>query len=325
MSEANRSMPAEETFGIGDIRAAVERIRPYIHHTPVMRARSIDALLDAEIFFKCENLQKVGAFKFRGASNAVLSLADVELERGVATHSSGNHAAALALAAQQQGASCLVVMPNDANAAKKAAVEHYGAEIVLCEPGLLNREQTLAAIAGTRGLTTIPPFDDYRVIAGQGTAALELLSEAQALDSVIAPVGGGGLLAGTAVAVGTTAPRVTVIGAEPAQADDAYRSLAARRLIPVSHPDTIADGLRTSLGTLTFPLIAAHVEGIVRVSERTIVDAMRLIWERMKLVVEPSAAVALAACLEEPERFRGQRIGVILSGGNVDLNALPFD
>ena len=314
-----------------DIEAAEQRIAPHAHRTPVMTCASLDEMAGASLFFKCENLQKTGAFKFRGACNAVFSLSDDELRRGVATHSSGNHGAALALAARTRGSQAIVVMPSNSAAVKRAAVAHYGAEIIECDPTEASRQSSLDDIVRNRGCVVIHPFDDPRIIAGQGTAALELLDEVADLDLVIAPVGGGGLLSGTAIAVTERSPSTRVIGAEPAAADDTYRSMAAGEIVPVGHPDTIADGLRTTVGRLTFPVIRERVECIATVSEHEIVAAMRATWERAKILVEPSAAVPVAALLsrrlEIPRleiRRRGQRIGVILSGGNVDLGRLPF-
>jgi len=315
-------MASEPT--IQDIRAAAERIRPYVHRTPVLTCSTLDRLCDAELFFKCENLQKAGAFKVRGATNAVFSLTDEEAARGVATHSSGNHAAALALAARWRGIRAYVVMPENAPQVKRNAVGGYGAEITYCRPTLPAREETLAEVVAHTGAAVVHPYNEYRVIAGQGTAALELLDQAPHLDVVMAPVGGGGLLSGTALTVAALSPHTAVIGAEPEKADDAYRSLQAGRILPQEHPDTIADGLRTSLGDRTFPIIQRHVRGIVTVSEEAIVEAMRLVWERMKLVIEPSAAVPLGALLSRRGEIQGQRMGIILSGGNVDLARLPW-
>lgn len=305
------------------IRAAAQRIRPFVHHTPVLTSEALNALSGASVFFKCENLQKGGAFKIRGAFNAVLSLSDAAAARGVATHSSGNHAAALALAARRRGIPAYVVMPRTAPAVKRAAVEGYGAQVVTCEPTLAAREAGLASVTERTGATFIPPYNDYAVMAGQGTAALELCADVPDLDCVVTPVGGGGLLGGTAIAVAGVAPSTTVYGAEPRGADDAWRSLRAGAIQPMEAPDTIADGLRSTLGVLTFPVIQARVRGIVTVTEEAIVAAMRHIWERMKIIVEPSAAVAFAAVMSD-DAFRGKRIGVILSGGNVDLDHLPW-
>ena len=309
---------------LSDIRQAAERIRPYAHHTPVLTCASLDQQVGAQVFMKCENLQKVGAFKFRGACNAVFSLTNEEAARGVATHSSGNHAQALALAAKLRGIPAYIVMPENAPAVKKAAVAGYGGQITFCEPTLKARETTTAQVVEQTGATVINPYNDYRVIAGQGTAALELLEEIPDLDVVIAPVGGGGLLSGTAIASKGLAPDVRVIAAEPEMADDAYRSLQAGRIIPSENPSTIADGLLTSLGDKTFPIIQQHVEQIVTVSEAAILESMKFIWERAKIVIEPSAAVPVALLWERKIDLGGLRVGVILSGGNVDLEKLPW-
>ncbi|OYV95980.1 MAG: serine dehydratase [Acidobacteria bacterium 21-70-11] len=309
---------------IAEVRAAAERIRPYAHRTPVLTCASLDAMTGAALFFKCENFQRVGAFKFRGAANAVFSLSDEEARRGVATHSSGNHAAALALAARLRGVPAHVVMPRTAKAVKRAAVAGYGARIVLCEPTLAAREATLAEVVAATGATAVHPYNDARVIAGQGTAALELLAEVPRLDVMMAPVGGGGLLSGTAITVAGVSPNTRVVGAEPAAADDACRSLQAGRIVPSVDPKTVADGLLTSLGTLTFAVIRERVAEIVTVSEDAIVAAMRHTWERMKIVIEPSSAVPLGALLEGKLPAADRRIGVILSGGNVDLADLPW-
>lgn len=307
-----------------DIRAAAQRVRPYVHRTPVLTCATLDRMCDARLFFKCENLQKTGSFKIRGATNAVCFLTDKEAARGVATHSSGNHAAALAQAARWRGIQAYVVMPESAPEIKKRAVAGYGAEITFCKATLSAREETLAEVVRRTGANVVHPYNDLRVIAGQATAALELVEEAPDLDVVVAPVGGGGLLSGTALAMSALSPRTHVIGAEPAGADDAYRSLQAARIIPQIDPRTIADGLLTSLGDLTFPIIQEHVHSIVTVSEEAIVEAMRLIWERMKIVVEPSAAVPLGAVLTRRSEFPGGRIAIVLSGGNVDLERLPW-
>lgn len=307
-----------------DIRSAHERIRGYIHRTPVLTCRTIDGIAGATLFFKCENLQKVGAFKIRGASNAVFSLTDEEASHGVATHSSGNHAAALTLAAGWRGIPCHVVMPENAPKVKVKAVSGYGAKITFCKSTLEAREATLKGVIEATGAVYIPPYNDFRVICGQGTAALELCEEIPDLDCVMAPVGGGGLLSGTATAVTSVSPGTRVYGAEPEQADDAFRSLQAGRIIPVQSPNTIADGLRTSLGDLTFSIIRRLVHEIVTASEQGIREAMRLMWERMKIVVEPSSSVPLAALLKEKAKFSGKRVGIIVSGGNVDLDSLPW-
>lgn len=309
---------------IADVQAAAERIAGKVHRTPVLSCAAIDAAAGATILFKCENFQKVGAFKMRGAANAVFSLTDSEAAPGVATHSSGNHAQALALAGRLRGVPAFVVMPTSAPLVKRAAVAGYGATIVDCEPTLQARERALAEVVAATGAAFIHPYNDERVIAGQGTAALEFLAEAPDLQVVLTPVGGGGLLSGTAVVCAAQPRPVTVIAAEPAGADDAARSLAAGRILPSIDPRTIADGLLTCLGTCTFPIIQRHVAAIWTVTDEQIVGAMRLIWERMKIVVEPSSAVPLAAVLARPAEVQGKRLGIILSGGNVDLDRLPW-
>jgi len=309
---------------IKEIREASERIKPFVHLTPVLTCSSLNQMCKMEIFFKCENFQKAGAFKIRGAANAVFTLGVKEASRGVATHSSGNHAAALALAARWRGIKAYVVMPENAPHVKRDAVANYGAEIMVCKPTLEAREEGLRKVLDVTGAAFIHPYNDYRVISGQGTAALELCEEIPGLDIVMAPVGGGGLLSGTAIAVSTISPQTLIIAAEPQRADDAYRSFHVGRLIPANNPDTIADGLRTSLGDLTFPIIRRYVKDIFTVSEEAIVKAMCYIWERMKIIVEPSAAVPLGALLTKRTGLSGKRIGVILSGGNVDLANLPW-
>jgi threonine dehydratase/serine racemase len=306
---------------LADIRAAAARIAPFAHRTPVLSSRSIDAMAGAKVLFKCENLQKVGAFKFRGACNAVMALSEDEARLGVATHSSGNHAAALALAARLRGVPAYIVMPTSSPSVKRAAVEGYGGRITWCEPTLAAREMALHALVAETGAAFVHPYDDPRVIAGQGTAALELLEEAPNLDSIVVPVGGGGLMSGTAIAV-TSLYSARVFGVEPEAADDARRSLEAGVILPSNDPKTIADGLRTSLGEIPFEVAKTRVRAIVSVSEEAIGRAMRLVWERMKIIIEPSSAVPVAAVLEG--KIPGDRIGVILSGGNVDLGKLPF-
>jgi threonine dehydratase len=309
---------------IDDVREAATRIAPHIHRTPVMTCEALDRIASVRLYFKCENLQKVGAFKARGATNAVLALDDESAARGVATHSSGNHAAALARAAAIRDVPAHVVMPRSAPPIKRAAVEGYGAEITDCEPTLESREQTLAEVVERTGATFIHPYDDPVVIAGQGTAALELLEEVPDLDAVITPVGGGGLLSGSCIAVAAIAPSIELFGAEPEGADDAFRSLRDGRIHPSVNPQTACDGLLTSLSELTFSIIRENAAGILTVTEEGVIKAMRLIWTRAKMVVEPSAAVTLAAVLEHAERFKGRRVGLILSGGNVDLDHLPW-
>lgn len=307
-----------------DIRAAAERIRPYAHRTPVLTCQSLDEAVGARVFLKCENFQKVGAFKFRGACNAVYSLTDEEAARGVCTHSSGNHAQALALAARMRGIPAYIVMPSNAPQVKKDAVAGYGGQITFCEPTLAARESTLAHIVAETGAEVVHPYNDARVIAGQGTAALELLEQVPDLDVVIAPVGGGGLLSGTSLTVRGLTSHIRVIAGEPEMADDAWRSMQADRIIPSENPRTIADGLLTSLGTLTFPIIRENVEQIVTVSEAGIIASMKFVWERAKIIIEPSSAVAVGVLWERRIDLTGLRVGVILSGGNVDLGKLPW-
>lgn len=309
---------------LADIRAAAERIRPYAHRTPVLTCQSLDEQVGARVFLKCENLQKVGAFKFRGACNAVYSLTEAQAARGVATHSSGNHAQALALAARMRSIPAYIVMPSNAPQVKKDAVAGYGGRITFCEPTLAARESTLARIVEETSAEVVHPYNDERVIAGQGTAALELLADVPDLDVVITPVGGGGLLSGTSLTVKGVAPRVRVIAGEPENADDAYRSLQAGRILPSENPKTLADGLLTSLGALTFPIIRENVEQIVTVSEAGIAAAMKFVWERAKIIIEPSSAVAVGVLWERKIDLTGLKVGVILSGGNVDLGKLPW-
>jgi len=310
---------------IDAVRQAAVRIAPWAHRTPVLRSQYFDDQTSARVVFKCENFQKAGAFKFRGAANAVLSLTDDEVRRGVVTHSSGNHAQALALAARMRGAPATIVMPLGAAAVKRAAVQGYGATVIECEATLAAREEAAAAAVARTGGALVHPYDDPRIIAGAGTAALELLQESPELDVILAPVGGGGLLSGTAIAAAGVSSRTRVIGAEPAGADDAQRSLAAGRIIPSVEPRTVADGLRTSLGEQTFPIIARLVPEIITVSDEQIMSAMRLTWERMKIVIEPSSAVPVAALLANAAQFAGLRVGIILSGGNVDLGAIRWE
>jgi threonine dehydratase len=312
------------TLTLADIRAAHARIADKIHRTPVLTSATLDALCGAQLFFKCENFQKIGAFKARGATNAVFALTDAEATNGVATHSSGNHAAALARAARLRGIPAHIVMPSNAPKTKIESVRRNGGIIVFCEPTLVAREAACAKIIAETAARLVHPFDDYAVMAGQGTATLELLEQAPDLDLIIVPVGGGGLLCGTAVAAKGARPGIRVIAAEPAGADDAARSVAAGRLIPLEQAATIADGLRTSLSARTFPLIQQQVDGIVTVSEESIVAAMRRIWEVLKIIIEPSCAVPYAAIMEGKIDVSGKRVGIILTGGNVDLDALPW-
>jgi threonine dehydratase/serine racemase len=309
-----------------DIHDAAQRIAGHAHRTPVATCATLDRLAGRSLFFKCEHLQKAGAFKFRGACNAVMRLTPEIAARGVVTHSSGNHAQALALAAKLRAIPAHIVMPRNASPAKRRAVEEYGGRVIECEPILAARETTAAAVQSETGATLIPPYNHPDVIAGQGTTALELLEQVSGLDALVAPIGGGGLMAGLTLAAKALAPSVRVFAAEPAGADDAARSKAAGTLIPQTGPRTIADGLLTSLGDLTWPVLRDQVERVITVTEEEIVRAMRLAWERAKLLIEPSAAVAVAAVLTtEFKALDGlNRIGIVLSGGNVNLDSLPW-
>jgi len=306
------------------IRAAHRRIAPHIHRTPVVTSASLDEIAGAQLFFKCENLQKTGSFKIRGATNAIFSLTDEKALHGVVAPSSGNHAAAMALAARWRGIPAYIVMPSNSSAAKMRAVESYGGKITLCEPNMASRENTCAEVMRRTGAHLVHPYDDARVIAGQGTAALELLEEIGDLDVVIAPASGGGLLSGTAIAAKAMRPGIRLVGGEPSNADDAYRSLASGKIQAAAPTETMADGLRATLSPLTFSILQSLVDEISLVSEEEIVAAMLLLWERTKLVVEPSGAVAAAPALNRRIRAEGKKIGVILSGGNLDLRKLPF-
>jgi threonine dehydratase len=306
------------------IKRAATLIRPYIHRTPVLSSAAINEICDARIVFKCENFQKAGAFKSRGACNAVFSLEKEQLSKGVCTHSSGNHAQALARAASLRQTDAYIVMPETSPKVKVAGVKGYGGKITFCKPTLAAREETIEKIINQYDALEIHPYNDYRIIAGQATAALELFEEAGMLDIIMAPVGGGGLLSGTALTTKYLYPNTRVVAAEPERANDAYRSFYEGRFIPSENPDTIADGLLTSLGSLTYPIIREYVNDIVTVSEKGIIRAMRLIWERMKIIIEPSSAVPLAAILENKLDIRGKSVGIILSGGNIDLDSLPW-
>lgn len=319
MSESMNNIPSLE-----DIRAAHARIAPHIHRTPVMTSRYVDQRAGASVFCKCENLQRIGAFKIRGATNAVLSLDDGQIARGVATHSSGNHGAALSLAASVRAATAYIVMPETASRVKIEAVEGYGGRIVYCSSDPANRQEVLEGVIRDTGAHLVHPFDDYRIIAGQGTAALELLEQVEDLDVVLVPVGGGGLISGVALAVRYLSPATRVIGVEPKGVDDACRSLRAGHIIPVPGGTSIADGLLTTVGNKTFDIISRYVHDIVTVEEAEIVEAMRFVWSRMKIVVEPSAAVPMAALLNAKVDAGGGRVGLIFSGGNVDLDRLPW-
>ncbi|EIM78803.1 pyridoxal-5'-phosphate-dependent protein beta subunit [Nitritalea halalkaliphila LW7] len=309
---------------LSSIQEAADRIQDLVHRTPLLQSTSLNALSGADLYFKCENFQRVGAFKARGAANAVLKLSEEMRQKGVATHSSGNHAAALARAAGSVGIPAYIVMPTSAPEIKKKAVKAYGGEIIFCAPTLEARESTLQEVVERTGATFIPPYDHPDVVEGQGTCALEMWEQEGGFDTIVCPVGGGGLLGGTAIVSKALRPEVRVIAAEPAGADDAFRSFQAKERIPMVGPNTLADGLLTSLGELNFQLLLTHVDDVLTVTDAQIIQAMRLIYERLKIVVEPSCAVPLAAILRYPERFKGQKIGIILSGGNVDLDKLPF-
>lgn len=313
------------TLCAADVGRAHERIAPWVHRTPLLTSRTLDERVGAQVFVKCEQFQRVGAFKFRGACNAIACLPAEDRARGVVTHSSGNHAQALALAARLHAIPAFIVMPSNAPRVKRNAVVGYGAEVITCEPNQESRESTAREVVRETGARFIHPYDDATIIAGQGTAAWEMLAEVPDLDLVIAPVGGGGLISGTCLATQQPQCRAAVWGAEPAGADDAWQSKQCGSLVPQTDPQTIADGLRTSLGELTWPFVRDHVEAIRRVREPEIVAAMRWAWERMKLLIEPSSATVLAA-LEQPEfaPYQGKKVGVILSGGNVDLDHLPW-
>jgi len=306
------------------IRSAHRRISPHIHRTPVVTSSSLDEIAGARLYFKCENLQKTGSFKIRGATNAVFSLRDEEARHGVVAPSSGNHAAALSLAARWRGIPAYIVMPSNASAVKKRAVEAYGGQITECEPNMAAREATAAAVKQQTGAHLVHPYNDIRVITGQGTAALELLEEIPDLDVLLTPVSGGGLLGGSAIAAKSVRPAIRVIGGEPANADDAYRSLASGKIESASPRETMADGLRATLCPLTFSILRERVDQISLVTEEEIVSTMLLLWERLKLVVEPSGAVAAAPALLRKIGAEGKKVGIILSGGNLDLHKLPF-
>ena len=307
-----------------DIIESANRIEPYVHNTPVLTSQAINKMAGAELFFKCENFQKMGAFKMRGATNAILQLSDAQKQKGVVTHSSGNFAQALTLAAKNLGIKAYIVMPSDAPQIKKDAVKGYGGEITECMPTLEARESTAKKIQHEKGATFVHPFNDFNVILGNASAGKELLEEQPDLDCIIVPVGGGGLVSGTALSAIAFGNNCTVIGAEPFEVDDAYRSLEAGEILHNTTTNTIADGLKTSLGDITFNIIKNHVQEIIRVTEDEIIEAMQLIWERMKIIVEPSSATALAAILKSKQQFSKKKIGVMISGGNVNLKKLPF-
>ncbi|HHL20906.1 MAG TPA: pyridoxal-phosphate dependent enzyme [Aliiroseovarius sp.] len=309
---------------LDDMKIARERVTPHIHRTPVLTSSFLNDLTGAELFFKCENFQKAGAFKVRGACNAAFGLSDDMLEKGVATHSSGNHALSLSYAAGRRGIPCHVVMPRTAPQAKKDAVIGYGGTITECEPSTSSREEVFAEVHARTGADFVHPYNDPRVIAGQGTCSAELIEQVEGLDAVVAPIGGGGMISGTCLTLSHDAPDVQIYAAEPEQADDAARSFRAGHIIADDAPVTVADGLKVPLKDLTWHFVKNHVTDILTASEAEIIDAMKLIWKRMKLVMEPSSAVPLATILKNPETFAGKRVGVIITGGNVDLDRLPW-
>ncbi|MBY0613433.1 MAG: pyridoxal-phosphate dependent enzyme [Beijerinckiaceae bacterium] len=309
---------------LADMLIAHERIKPHIHRTPVLTSRVMDELSGAELFFKCENFQKAGAFKARGASNAVFGLSDAEAAKGVATHSSGNHGTCLSYAAGRRGIPCTVVMPRTAPQAKKDAVRGYGGRVVECEPSTTSREAVFAEVVAETGAEFVHPYNDPRVIAGQGTCSKELIEQVDGLDAVIAPIGGGGMISGSCLTLSALAPKIRIYAAEPEQADDAYRSFKAGHIIADDAPNTIADGLKVPLKDLTWHFVSHHVTDIFTASEEEIIAAMKLTWKHMKIVMEPSCAVPLATILKNRDVFAGKRVGVIITGGNVDLDKLPW-
>jgi threonine dehydratase len=322
--DERQDMPTAAELTIDDMREAHERIKPYIHRTPVLTSSYLNALTGAELFFKCENFQKAGAFKVRGATNAVFGLSDEDAARGVATHSSGNHALSLSYAAGRRGIPCHVVMPRTAPDAKKAAVQGYGGMITECEPSTSSREAVFAEVHAKTGADFVHPYNDPRVIAGQATCSAELLEQVERLDAVVAPIGGGGMISGTCLTLSNLAPDVEIYAAEPEQADDAARSFWAGKIIADDAPVTVADGLKVPLKDNTWYFVSNFVTDIQTASEQEIIDAMKLTWERMKIVIEPSCAVPLATILKNPDVYRGKRVGVIITGGNVDLDKLPW-
>ena len=307
-----------------DVQNTSKQIAPFVHRTPVLTSQSVNSIIDGEVFFKCENFQKTGSFKMRGASNAVLSLSEEESKRGVVTVSSGNHGAALACAAKLNGMKSHVVTPKNTQQVKIDAMKGYGANLIYCEPSVESRESTFINIQEKTGAIPIHPYNDYRVITGAGTVALEIIDEVKDLDFILVPIGGGGLISGTGVVVSSLRPNTKLLGVEPESADDALRSIKSGEIVPSDYPPTIADGLRSSLGEKTFPMIQKFVDDIHTVSEKEIISSMRFVWERMKIIVEPSSAVTMAAVLNNPASFRGKKTGVIFSGGNINLSHLPW-
>lgn len=325
MSAKRKRLPKlSEVPTFDDIERVHSFITEYIHETPVLSSSSINEMLGCEIYFKCENFQKVGAFKMRGAISAALSLKDKELENGLVTHSSGNHGQGVAMAGKLLDVPTYIVMPRNSPKSKMSACESYGAEVILCDPTIKSRQKTAEKISQDKGAAFIHPYNDYHVLAGQGTAALELLREKDKLHYLLAPVSGGGLLSGSAIVAQELCPEMRVIGTEPKNVDDAYRSFYAKKLKSNKSTDTICDGLRGSLGDKTFPIILDNVYDMITVKEKTIIKAMKLVWERMKIIIEPSCAVPLAAVMENKKLFKKRRVGIILTGGNVDLDKLPF-
>jgi len=307
-----------------DIESAHNRISNFIHNTPILTCENINLESNAKLFFKCDNFQKTGSFKIRGATNTILQLSKKQIKNGVITTSSGNHGAAVAAAAKKLGANVKVIMPNNTPKVKINNVQRYGGEIIFCEPNIKARENTLNEMVKESGSTIVHPYNDEKVIAGQGTAAKELLEKIADLDIIITPVSGGGLLAGTSLLAKSINPNIKVYGAEPKNADDTYRSIKNKKIVPNKTTETIADGLRAQVGTITFPIIQKNVDGIILVSEEMIIQSMRTIWQRMKIIIEPSCSIALAAILINNEKFHNKRIGIILTGGNVDLDSLPW-
>ncbi|MDP6338930.1 MAG: pyridoxal-phosphate dependent enzyme [Candidatus Marinimicrobia bacterium] len=307
-----------------DIESAHDRIRPFIHRTPVMTNQNLNILSGASLYFKCDNFQKAGSFKIRGATNIVEQLSQVELDRGVATTSSGNHGAALSMAVTRRGGKTKVVMPHNTPQMKVNNVERNGGEVVWCDPDQPSRERVLGELVNKTGATVAHPYNDERIVAGQGTAAKELIEDYPDLDVIISPVSGGGLLSGTLLAAKGMKPEIVVYGAEPSEADDAYRSLQKGEIVANETIDTICDGLRAQIGTITFPIIQKYVDSIITVTETEIIEAMKMVWERMKIIAEPSSVITLGALLKSKDRFSGKKVGLILSGGNVDLNQLPW-
>ena len=307
-----------------DIQSAHKRISNFIHNTPILTCENINLDADANLFFKCDNFQKTGSFKIRGATNTILQLSKDQLTNGVLTTSSGNHGAAVASAAKKLGANVKVVMPDNTPKVKVDNVQRFGGEIIFCDPNIKSRENTLNKIVKKDGSTIVHPYNDEKIIAGQGTAAKELLEKIPDLDIIIAPVSGGGLLAGTLLAAKAINSNIKVYGAEPKNADDTYRSIKRKKIVPNKTTDTIADGLRAQVGTITFPIIQKHVDGIILVSEEMIIQSMRMVWQRLKIIIEPSCSIVLAAILTNKKQFYNKRIGLILTGGNVDLDTLPW-